>query len=141
MDKASLLSDAVSYIKELKSKMEDLESELGRECKRAKVETVDGMDNQSTTTVEQIGNGGSSGVELDIKVIGNDAMIRVQSENVNHPCARLMDALRDLAFQVHHASVSCVNDIALQDIVVKLPHRFKTHEQGLKSALLSRIEH
>ncbi|KAE8724059.1 Transcription factor MYC4 [Hibiscus syriacus] len=146
MDKASLLSDAVSYINELKSKIEDLESELRRVCKRVKVETIDVMDSQSTTTttsVEQITaakSSRSSGVELDIKIIGNDAMIRVQSENVNYPSARLMDALRELGFQVHHASVSCVNDIVLQDIVVKLPHTFKTHEQGLKSALLRELQ-
>ncbi|KAE8679566.1 hypothetical protein F3Y22_tig00111398pilonHSYRG00142 [Hibiscus syriacus] len=156
MDKASLLSDAVSYINELKSKIEDLESELRRVCKRVKAETIDVMDNQSTTTttsVEQItttaqpsnsssatATDGSSEVELDIKIIGNDAMIRVQSENVNYPSARLMDALRELEFQVHHASISCVNDIVLQDIVVKLPHTLKTHEQGLKSALLRKLQ-
>ncbi|KAE8685148.1 hypothetical protein F3Y22_tig00111100pilonHSYRG00108 [Hibiscus syriacus] len=153
MDKASLLSHAVSYIKELKSKIEDLEAELRRESKRVKVETVDALDNQSTTTtasVEQIttakpsnsssATDGSSGMELDIKIIGNDAMIRVQSKKVNYPCARLMDALRDLEFQLHHASVSCVNDIVLQDIVVKVPHRFKTHEQGIKVALLRKLE-
>ncbi|KAK8611943.1 hypothetical protein V6N13_131977 [Hibiscus sabdariffa] len=147
MDKASLLSDAVSYINELKSKIEDLESELRRECKRVKVET----DNQSTTTsVEQTttakpSNSSSatercSGVEVDVKIIGNDAMIRVQSENVNYPSARLMDGLRDLEFEVHHASVSCVNDLVLQDVVVKVPHRFKTHENGIKSALLRKLE-
>ncbi|KAE8664918.1 Transcription factor MYC4 [Hibiscus syriacus] len=149
MDKASLLSDAVSYINELKSKIEDLESELRTVCKRVKVKTIEVMDNQSTTTttsVEQITTttttaiDGSSGVELDIKIIGNDAMIRAQSENVNYPSARLMDALCELEFQVHHASVSCVNDIVLQDIVVKLPHTFKTHEQGLKSALLRKLQ-
>ncbi|KAK8639647.1 hypothetical protein V6N13_138019 [Hibiscus sabdariffa] len=147
MDKASLLSDAVSYINELKSKIEELESELRRECKRVKVET----DNQSTTTsVEQTttakasnsssATGGCSGVEVDVKIIGNDAMIRVQSENVNYPSARLMDGLRDLEFEVQHASVSCVNDLVLQDIVVKVPHRFKTHEQGIKSALLRKLK-
>ncbi|KAL4341941.1 hypothetical protein GQ457_08G022220 [Hibiscus cannabinus] len=139
MDKASLLSDAVSYINELKSKIEDLESELSRECKRVKVEATD---NQSTTTsVEQMASAreGPSGVEVEIKIIGKDAMIRVQSENVNHPCARLMDALRDLEFKVHHASVTCVNEVVLQDIVVKVPHRFRSHEQALKSALLRRI--
>ncbi|XVF33101.1 hypothetical protein REPUB_Repub17cG0139200 [Reevesia pubescens] len=149
MDKASLLSDAVSYINELKAKIEELESQLQRECKKVKVEMVDAMDNQSTTTsVDQAagpstnsssGTAGSGSLELDIKILGDDAMIRVQSENVNYPAARLMGALRDLEFQVHHASMSCVNELMLQDIVVRVPDGLRT-EEGLKSAILRRIE-
>ncbi|XVE73648.1 hypothetical protein DITRI_Ditri11bG0135400 [Diplodiscus trichospermus] len=148
MDKASLLSDAVSYINELKSKIEELESQLQRECKKVKVEMVDALDNQSTTTsVDQAarpsnsssGTAGSSSLELDIKIMGSDAMIRVQSENVNYPAARLMGALRDLEFQVHHVSMSCVNELMLQDIVVRVPDGLRT-EEDLKSALLRRLE-
>ncbi|OMP08684.1 hypothetical protein COLO4_06221 [Corchorus olitorius] len=154
MDKASLLSDAVSYINELKAKIEDLESQLQRECKKVKVEMVDAMDNQSTTTsVDQTTTttttrpssnsssptGGAGGLELDIKIMGNDAMIRAQSENVNFPGARLMIALRDLEFQIHHASMSCVNELMLQDIVVRVPEGLRT-EEGLKSAVLRRLE-
>ncbi|XP_022734846.1 transcription factor MYC2-like [Durio zibethinus] len=148
MDKASLLSDAVSYIKELKTKIEKLESQLQRECKKVKVEMMDAMDNQSTTTsVDQAarssnsssGTAGSGGLELDIKILGNDAMIRFQSENVNYPAARLMSALRDLEFLVHHASMSCVNELMIQGIVVRVPDGLRT-EEGLKSALLRRLE-
>ncbi|OMO64198.1 hypothetical protein CCACVL1_21944 [Corchorus capsularis] len=155
MDKASLLSDAVSYINELKAKIEDLESQLQRECKKVKVEMVDATDNQSTTTsVDQTttttrpssnsssptaAGGASGGLELDIKIMGNDAVIRAQSENVNFPGARLMIALRDLEFQIHHASMSCVNEIMLQDIVVSVPEGLRT-EEGLKSAVLRRLE-
>lgn len=154
MDKASLLSDAVSYINDLKAKIEELESQLQRECKKVKVEMTnnDAMDNQSTTTsVDQQSasasrpSNSSSGtvsghdLELDIKIMGNDAMIRVQSENVNYPAARLMGALRDLEFQVHHASMSCVNELMLQDIVVRVPDGLRT-EEAIKSAILKRLE-
>ncbi|GMI66742.1 JASMONATE INSENSITIVE 1 [Hibiscus trionum] len=153
MDKASLLSDAVSFINELKAKIEELESQLQRECKKVKVEMVENtMDNQSTTTTSEeqaarpsdsssgTGTGGSGGLELDVKIMGNDAMIRVQSENLNYPGARLMCAVRDLEFQLHHASMSCVNDLMLQDIVVRVPDGLRT-EEGLKSALLRRLDH
>ncbi|GMI98479.1 hypothetical protein like AT4G17880 [Hibiscus trionum] len=151
MDKASLLSDAVSYINELKAKIEELESQLQKECKKVKVEMVDNTtDNQSTTTSEEqatrpsdsspaTGTGGTGGLELDIKIMGNDAMIRVQSENVKYPGVRLMCAIRDLEFQLHHASMSCVNDLMLQDIVVRVPDGFRT-EEGLKSALGRRLD-
>ncbi|GMJ00970.1 hypothetical protein like AT4G17880 [Hibiscus trionum] len=146
MDKASLLSDAVSYINELKAKTEELESQLQRECRKVKVEEmVDATDNQSTTTSVDPNNSPASpgtagwvGLEFDIKIMGNDAMIRVQSENVNYPAARLMVALRDLEFLIHRASISCVNEIMLQDIIVNVPGELTTAE-GLKSALLRRL--
>ena len=143
MDKASLLSDAVSYINELKTKIDELESQLQRESKKVKLEMTDTMDNQSTTTsVEQTKpNNTNSGsvLEVEVKMVGPDAMIRLQSENVNYPGARLMGALRDLEFQVHHASMSCVNELMLQDVVVKVPEGLRG-EEALKSALLGRLE-
>ncbi|KAH1073786.1 hypothetical protein J1N35_026114 [Gossypium stocksii] len=109
------------------------------------------MDNQSTTTLEEVAaarpsNSSSaatariSDLQLDVKVMGNnDVMIRVQSENVNYPGARLMSALRDLEFQVHHASMSCVNGLMLQDIVAKIPYGLTT-EEAIKSALLWKLQ-
>jgi len=148
MDKASLLSDAVAYINELKAKIEYLESQQQREGnKRVKTEMVDTMDNQSTATTSTIvdqsrpgpGGPGPFGLEIDVKIVGPDAMVRVQSENANHPGARLMGALRDLEFQVHHASMSCVNDLMLQDVVINVPNGMR-NEEGLKSAILMRLD-
>ncbi|XP_061357370.1 transcription factor MYC4-like [Gastrolobium bilobum] len=144
MDKASLLSDAVAYINELKAKIDELESQNQRDSsKKVKLEMGDTMDNQSTTTtsmvVDQKGPHGFA-LEVDVKIVGNDAMVRVQSENVNHPGARLMGALRDLEFQVHHASMSCVNELMLQDVVVKIPNGMRSEEGLLKSAILMRLD-
>ncbi|XP_073146078.1 transcription factor bHLH14 [Henckelia pumila] len=141
MDKASLLSDAVSYIKELKSKVEELE----RETKKVKIETTDAMDNQSTctTSVDQsrphIAAAVSTPLEVEVKIVGGDAMIRVQSENANHPASRFMNAIRELELHVHHASMSCVNDLMLQDVVVRVPDGFRC-EDALKNALVMRLE-
>lgn len=154
MDKASLLADAVSYINELKAKVDELESQVHKESKKVKLEMADTTDNQSTTTsVDQTGptpppppppppssaTGGGVALEVEIKIVGPDAMIRVQSDNHNHPSARLMGALRDLEFQVHHASMSSINDLMLQDVVVRLPDRFR-NEDALKSALLPLLD-
>jgi transcription factor MYC2 len=142
MDKASLLSDAVDYINELKAKIKDLESEKKRESKKVKMET---MDNQSTVTTSTVVDqkrhcNSVIALEIDVKIIGNDAMVRVQSENVNHPGARLMSVFKDLKFQVHHASISCVNDVMLQDVfVVQLPKEMR-NERSLKSAILKRLD-
>ncbi|XP_044501707.1 transcription factor MYC2-like [Mangifera indica] len=142
MDKASLLSDAISYINELKSKIDELESHLQRESKKVKVETSDNMDNQSTTTsVDQIrpSSGDGFNLEVEVKIVGNEAMIRVQSENINHPSATLMGALRELEFQLHHASMTCVNNLMLQDVVVKVPEGLKT-EESIRSAIFRRLD-
>ncbi|XP_055808948.1 transcription factor MYC2-like [Solanum dulcamara] len=158
MDKASLLSDAVAYINELKSKVDELEVQLSRKPKKLKMECTDSIttvDNQSTTTttttnsVDQIRPKSSSAasfgiqdnlkMEVEVKILGPDAIVRVQSENVNYPSARLMRALQDLELHVHHASISCVKDLMLQDIVIKVPIRLGT-EDRLKYALIRSLE-
>ncbi|KAI3441705.1 BHLH domain-containing protein [Psidium guajava] len=142
MDKASLLSDAVSYINELKSKMGDLESQLQRESKKVKQEVTDATDNLSTTTSvdhsSPSGCGGSS-LEVEVKIVGCDAMIRVQSENASYPSARLMGAIRDLELHIHHASMSTVNDLMLQDVVVRVPEGLKG-EEDLRAALVRALD-
>lgn len=168
MDKASLLLDAVAYIKELKAKVDELESQVkGIEGnkKAVKMEVADSTgntaDNQSTTTasswvpVDQVitipksakktssagGGGMRSNVQVEVKVVGTDAMVRVQSDSSGYPTARLMDAIRDLELRVQHASMSHVNDLMLQDVVVRLPPSgvARTSEEGLKAALLGRL--
>ncbi|CAL0318023.1 unnamed protein product [Lupinus luteus] len=62
MDKASLLSDVVDYINELKTKIEELKK--------------DHWPNNN--------NNNNFGVEVDVKMVGNDAIVRVLLENVNH---------------------------------------------------------
>ncbi|CAA3023313.1 Transcription factor MYC2 [Olea europaea subsp. europaea] len=144
MDKASLLSDAVSYINELKSKVEELEAKLHKNPKKIKIESADTLqDNQSAvTSVDETRPNSSSlssfGSEIEVKIVGFDGMIRFQSDNANHPGARLMNAIRNLELHVHHASMSTVNDLMLQDIVVRVPDGLRS-EDALKSALLTRL--
>ena len=75
-------------------------------------------------------------MEMEIKIVGLDTMIKVQYDNHNHPSTRLMVALYDLEFQVYNASIFSINDLMLQDFVVRLPKRSR-NEDTLKSALLS----
>ncbi|CAK8560626.1 unnamed protein product [Lathyrus sativus] len=148
MDKASLLSDAVDYINELKAKIEELESENQKESKKQKMETIESTVTTTSTVVDQKttcssnnNNNNVSALDIDVKIIGNDAMVRVQSENVNHPGARLMSVFKDLEFQVHHASISCFNEIMVQDVVVvQLPDEMR-NEESLRSAIRMRLEH
>ncbi|CAL0307932.1 unnamed protein product [Lupinus luteus] len=143
MDKASLLSDAVSFINELKTKINELEKNKCSNNKEVKLVMRDRMKNnkiKATTNSTVVNQRGPNNVEVDVKVVGNDAMVRVQMEKVNHPGARLMGVLRDLNFQVHHASMCCVNDVMLQDVFIKAPNKMRS-EEGLKSAILMRLNH
>jgi len=147
MDKASLLSDAVDYINELKTKIKDLESMQQKESKKVKVETMRIVDNNSATATSTVVDQNKPScstnliaLEIDVKIIGNDAMVRVQSENVNHPSARLMCVLKDLEFQVHHASISTVNEVIMvQDVIVKVPNEMRNQESLIRSAILMKL--
>ncbi|KAL1535629.1 transcription factor MYC1-like [Salvia divinorum] len=145
MDKASLLSDAVSYIKELRAKVDDLEQaaaqqqqQPSRNNKAVKTETADNHSTTTTATVDQVVLS-SSAVEVEVKIVGGDGMIRVQSDKSNYPAARLMNAIRELELPLHHASMSCVNELMLQDVVVRVPEGLRC-EKALRNAILARLE-
>ncbi|EEE51454.1 hypothetical protein OsJ_32566 [Oryza sativa Japonica Group] len=89
------------------------------------------------------GGGGDGGarchaVEIEAKILGLEAMIRVQCHKRNHPAARLMTALRELDLDVYHASVSVVKDLMIQQVAVKMASRVYSQDQ-LNAALYTRI--
>ncbi|KAI3719575.1 hypothetical protein L6452_20477 [Arctium lappa] len=167
MDKASLLADAVCYINELKAKVDLLESQLQSrsnhqgKTKKVKLEVADTADNplqnsntcglyqtrvsmkptskinNNKVTTKNLNNVSGFG-EVEVKIVGEDAMIRVQSGNANLPAAKLMDALREMKAQIQHASMSCVNEIMLQDVVVRIPGAID--EEELKTDLVRRLD-
>lgn len=154
MDKASLLGDAISYINELKAKLQSTESDreelknqvdsLKNELKANKESRAD-QDHKPLPSSKQVPGGGVGGgggnnleMDIDVKIIGWEAMIRVQSNKNNHPAARVMGALKDLDLELLHASVSVVNDLMIQQNTVRMVNRFYTQDQ-LKIALTSRI--
>lgn len=142
MDKASLLADAVSYINELKQKVQELESKVEavndqRKLKTPRMEmTETSVGKYKSTRVCKKGN--VDKLTTEVRMVGEDVMIRVQSENGDWPAARLMGALREMEAKVHHASMSCVNDIMLQDVVARIPG---VTEDEVKSHLLTRLNH
>ncbi|XWS38150.1 hypothetical protein CRYUN_Cryun19dG0105500 [Craigia yunnanensis] len=142
MDKASLLSDAVSYIKELRSKIDELETKFQVQWEKSKLNAISVFDNQSTKSTlkntRPTSNYGPKTMEVVVKIVGSEAMIRVQCPDVNYPAARLMDALRDLELHVHHASISNVNKLVLQDVVVRVPTGFIS-EEVLRAAIRCRL--
>ncbi|CAH8330263.1 unnamed protein product [Eruca vesicaria subsp. sativa] len=136
MDKASLLGDAISYINELKTKLQQVETDK-EEVQRQ----LDGMSKEvggSKRAKERKSSGSCVEMEIDVKIIGWDVMIRVQCSKKNHPGARFMEALKELDLEVNHASLSVVNDLMIQQATVKMGSQFFNHDQ-LKAALMSKV--
>ncbi|KAJ0052470.1 hypothetical protein Pint_03436 [Pistacia integerrima] len=132
MDKASLLGDAISYINELKSKLVNAESDkedLQTQLESMKQEFDLKMSSHASKLID---------MDIEVKVIGWDAMIRIQSSKKNHPAAKLMAALKELDLEVHHASMSVVNELMIQQATVKMGSRFYTQEQ-LKNILVAKV--
>ncbi|KAK8599750.1 hypothetical protein V6N13_060427 [Hibiscus sabdariffa] len=145
MDKASLIRDAISHINELRTKLQNADSEkeeLQKELDELKKELAckDPRSTAPPSPPDQDFSMLDKSIELDIdvKIIGLDAMIRTQCPKKNHPAARLMIALKELDLDVHHASVSVVNDLMIQQATVKMGSRFYTQEQ-LRKALSFKV--
>ncbi|KAK8945245.1 Transcription factor bHLH14 [Platanthera zijinensis] len=137
MDKASLLADAVSYIKDLRAKVEQLEADARRPKKELAVEQRGGAGASATPTSTL--TGGPSTIEVEVKLLGPDAIIMVQSENLSHPPAKLMTALSDLDLSVHHATVSGIKEVLIQNVVVRVPEALQG-DGNLRRALLAQLE-
>lgn len=144
MDKASLLDDAVHYINELKSRVQELETKHQEE--KPKISS-DYQSKSNSSVVDYIRP--SSGfisqclnnyvTDVDVKIMGSEAMIRVRCPDKNYPAAKLMDVLRDLEFSVYHASVTSVRDLVLQDVVVRLAGDAFITEDALRTAIFQKM--
>ncbi|XP_057478945.1 transcription factor MYC2-like [Actinidia eriantha] len=145
MDKASLLGDAISYINELKSKLQGAESdteEMRNQMESMKKELACKESRQpppnQDLNMSNLHGSKLIDIDIDVKIIGWDAMIRIQCSKKNHPAARLMSALKELDLDVHHASLSVMDDVMIQQATVKMGSRFYTQEQ-LRMALLAKV--
>ncbi|KAJ4774747.1 Basic helix loop helix (BHLH) family transcription factor [Rhynchospora pubera] len=139
MDKASLLADAVEYIKELRARVDALETELKCVKNEYVVDSVVAPSLIVTRNASDISS--PMLIEVEVRVFGREALIRVQSDGGTrtHAPARLMGALRELEMLVHHASVSTVKDVMVQDVAVRLPNGATQGEADIRSALLAKL--
>ncbi|XP_010538501.1 PREDICTED: transcription factor MYC4-like [Tarenaya hassleriana] len=144
MDKASLIGDAISYISELKSKLQTAESDK-EELRQQLNKEESGKDSRPQQrskdrkgVITNQDSGLAIEMEIDVKIIGWDVMIRIQCGKKNHPGAKFMEALKDLDLEVNHASLSVVNDLMIQQATVKMGNRFFSQDQ-LKRALMAKV--
>ncbi|CAA6669882.1 unnamed protein product [Spirodela intermedia] len=116
MDKASLLADAVAYIKELRTRA------------------------AAAVVAEGLEGGGT--MEVEVRVVeGGEAMVRVTAaaEGRGHPAARVTAALKELDMKVHHASMTTVKGVMVVDVVAGAPTGLLS-EEALKGSLIAMLE-
>ncbi|CAH1453514.1 unnamed protein product [Lactuca virosa] len=135
MDKASLLADAVIYINELKARIQTLEKKVGTESSVA----ITSRNESQMNMCHVRGSGTTNRDEVEVKLFGSQAMIRVQSAHMNHPAAKLMDVLRSYDLKVQYASVSSVGDRMVQDVIVMVPNGFTCDADTLKFVVLEKM--
>jgi transcription factor MYC2 len=145
MDKASLLGDAISYINELHTKLQSLEldkdslqSQITMLKKERDSRPLPPSNESESKVANELNAPRCHGVDIEVKIFPTEAMIRVQCNKKNHPAAQLMSALKNLDLEVYHANVSCVNDLMIQQVAVKMVSCVYNKEQ-LHSAIYSRV--
>lgn len=141
-DRGSVLSDAVSYIKQLQAKL----GELQREAKKAKQEIAAA---QLATTKSATSDEPPPLMKVDVRMVGpRHAMIRVESEKLKHPTARLMKVLSEMDAEVQHAIASEIENKMVQTVMVRLQSGASSEINGedlfgdgfgLKVAVLSEL--
>ncbi|ONI07611.1 hypothetical protein PRUPE_5G130500 [Prunus persica] len=149
MDRSSLLADAVAYINQLKEKVEELEAKIQAQPQNPKVGHVSNLDHHHHHNSQSTGsivdhhsssyniNKAGAALEVDVKILGSEAMIRVQCPDQDYPYAKLMNALKALGFQVYHASISSVKELMIQDVVARVPYGFNS-EEAVKMGIIKR---
>ncbi|URD99742.1 hypothetical protein MUK42_30880 [Musa troglodytarum] len=145
MDKASLLADAVTYINDLRSKTQALESDnrgLQSELSalRTEIESAGSSAAHRDPKTTDTNGGGRCGGEVDVevKIVGSEAIIRVQCDRRSHPPASLMVALKKLDLELYYANISVVKEFMVQQATAKMTTRVYSQQQ-LTAKLLGRM--
>lgn len=146
MDKASLLGDAITYINELQSKLEEVEFQLKELQGQANTSSERPQESVFPTGREQTGNStkeslSSQGVgssnstsvmgtyfskrtpDISVHILGDKAMIRLNCLRDTYSIANLMTSLQELHLEVQHANTSTVEDALLHIIIVRVSHQ------------------
>ncbi|CAM6023124.1 unnamed protein product [Sphagnum balticum] len=127
MDKASLLGDAITYINELQSKLEEVEFQLKELQGQANTSIVGTYFSKRTP-------------DISVHILGDKAMIRLNCLRDTYSMANLMTSLQELHLEVQHANTSTVEDALLHIIIVRMEGMATLTEEQLSAALKKAYE-
>lgn len=153
MDKASLLGDAIAYINELTSKLQsaevqikDLKSHVLASGDKSQeslsivrssmhIPAKDGLSTRpqgSATSTSVSGNPSSGPTKptIDVHILGQEAMIRINCLKDSYALVQMMMALQELRMEIRHSNTSTTRDMVLHIVIVKIePTEHYTQEQ------------
>ncbi|CAL4951378.1 unnamed protein product [Urochloa decumbens] len=139
LDRASLLSDALAYITELRRRVEQLEQTVAEA--EARHTAAPSQSQPSHHHHPLLGSSGQeSSIALEARMVGPEAAalrLTTAAAGERHAPARLMAALRALDLPVQHACVCRVGGATVQDVVVDVPPSSGLRGEGrLRAAVL-----
>ncbi|CAL4958041.1 unnamed protein product [Urochloa decumbens] len=140
LDRSSLLSDAVTYITELRRRVEQLEQTVAEaEARRTAAPSQSSQPSHHHHPL--LGSSGQeSSIALEARMVGPEAAalrLTTPAAGERHAPARLMAALRALDLPVQHACVCRVGGATVQDVVVDVPPSSGLRGEGrLRAAVL-----
>nr|BAM84238.1 bHLH transcription factor [Dahlia pinnata] len=105
MDKASILGDTIEYVKQLRNKVQDLET-------RCRLDNNSKVADKRKVRVVEHGNGGGGraavAVQVEVSIIENDALVEMQCKNRDGLLLDVMKKLRELGVEITTVQ-SCVD--------------------------------
>ncbi|CAM6017813.1 unnamed protein product [Sphagnum balticum] len=135
MDKASLLGDAITYINELQSKLQEAEfprEQSGNSTKEGLSAKPQGSSN-STSVMGTYFTKRTS--DINVHILGDEAMIRVNCLRDTCSITNLMMSLQELHLEVQHSNTSAIEDALLHIIIVRMKGAERFTEEQLSAAL------
>lgn len=151
MDKASILGDTIEYVKQLRKRIQDLESRQSDADRRSRSSSGEGRNNAMSTAtnnynqirkmriIEENIVGGSQGkavavgadgevevedveVEVEVSIIESDALIEVQCRNREGLLLDIMQMLRELRVEITAVQSSVNNGVFAAELRAKVNH-------------------
>lgn len=142
MDKASLLGDAIAYINELQSKLQEAETQI-KDLKTHVSASSDkrqdsfavgrgSSDNSAKKSLNPRpqGSGNSTSVLgesmgekkpiIAVHILGQEAMIRINCMRDSYASMHMMMALQELRLEIRHSNTSTTQDMVLHIFIVKV---------------------
>ena len=122
MDKASVLGDAINYVKQLQERVKTLEEEVNKKAVESAVfvnrSVLYSDDDGSSSDDSSTGRSDRPLPEIEARVSGKEVLIRIHCDKHNGCCATILSHLQHLNLTVHSSSFLPFGDSTIDITIV-----------------------